>query len=74
MLTQIISTVLVALHAESVDRNIYDEIHVNKMSVALHAESVDRNMTSSIVLIGNNVVALHAESVDRNNAPVNIGT
>ncbi len=57
----------VALHAESVDRNIVAAVLANKDdNVALHAESVDRNTARPI---GNKIaviVALHAESVDRN--------
>ena len=42
----------VALHAESVDRNIVAAVLANKDdNVALHAESVDRNRYSNIMII-----------------------
>ena len=34
----------VALHAESVDRNIFMVAQAEESCVALHAESVDRNL------------------------------
>ena len=58
---------IVALHAESVDRNPAWLVPTPALTrVALHAESVDRNkyyLMSALVEI---MVALHAESVDRN--------
>ena len=56
----------VALHAESVDRNLLRKKHfIFRIKVALHAESVDRNVDGDL-LLPQNMVALHAESVDRN--------
>ena len=56
---------VVALLAESVDRNVNLRVLDGSKSVALLAESVDRN-NAPIFSPFYNVVALLAESVDRN--------
>ncbi len=57
--------IIVALHAESVDRNCLRHTCYICDAVALHAESVDRNIKKRFLFLPT-LVALHAESVDRN--------